>query len=61
MLRAGRSVKEIATTLGLGEPTVRTHIYRLRKTLGCQDILSLRFGYRERNAPACARGPGQKA
>lgn len=61
MLRAGRSVKEIATTLGLGEPTVRTHIYRLRKTLGCQDILSLRFGYRERNAPACARDQGQKA
>lgn len=59
MLRAGRSVKEIVTTLGLGEPAVRTHIYRRRKTLDCQDILSLRFGCRERNALATACAPGQ--
>jgi len=61
LLRAGLSVKEIATTLRVREPTVRTHIYRLRKALGCQDILGLRFGHRARQRKTGAPDHGRTA
>ena len=49
LLREGRSVKEIAHTLGLGEATVRTHIFRMRKATGCGDLLGLRFAHPDGN------------
>lgn len=42
-LRAGLSVKEIASQLSVKEDTVRTHIHRIRVIFGCSDLLSLRF------------------
>lgn len=42
-LRKGMAVKELADRLGVTEPTVRTHIYRLRQRLGCSDLLELRI------------------
>lgn len=42
-LNAGMSVKEIGVHMGIKEGTVRTHILRLRGSLDCSDLLSLRF------------------
>jgi DNA-binding NarL/FixJ family response regulator len=43
LLRQGKSVKEIAFQLQLGERSVRTHIARLREKLNCNDLLELRM------------------
>lgn len=43
LLRQGKSVKEIAYQLDLGERSVRTHIARLREKLNCSDLLDLRM------------------
>lgn len=43
LLRQGKSVKEIAFQLQLGERSVRTHIARLREKLNCSDLLDLRM------------------
>lgn len=43
LLRQGKSVKEIAFQLQLGERSVRTHIARLREKLNCNDLLDLRM------------------
>jgi DNA-binding NarL/FixJ family response regulator len=43
LLRQGKSVKEIAFQLQLGERSVRTHIARLRDKLNCSDLLDLRM------------------
>lgn len=42
-LNAGLSVKEIGVKMDIKEGTVRTHILRLRGSLDCSDLLSLRF------------------
>lgn len=42
-LNAGFSVKEIGVHMDIKEGTVRTHILRLRVSLDCSDLLSLRF------------------
>lgn len=42
-LRGGMAVKELAHKLGISEATVRTHIFRLRQRLGCNDLLKLRI------------------
>lgn len=43
LLRQGKSVKEIAFQLQLGERSVRTHIARLKEKLNCNDLLVLRM------------------
>jgi DNA-binding NarL/FixJ family response regulator len=43
LLQQGKTVKEIAYHLRLGEATVRTHIKRLKDKLGCNDLLNLRM------------------
>jgi len=42
-LKLGKSVKEIAFDLRMGESSVRTHITRLKEKLGCGDLLELRM------------------
>ncbi|TAE93089.1 MAG: hypothetical protein EAZ81_01100 [Verrucomicrobia bacterium] len=42
-LRKGMSVKKIAEVMQISEPTVRTHIQRIRDRLGCSDLLTLRM------------------
>jgi two-component system, NarL family, nitrate/nitrite response regulator NarL len=42
-LKAGLSIKEIAVQRGVSEGTVRTHICRMRRLLGCSDLLKLRY------------------
>jgi DNA-binding NarL/FixJ family response regulator len=42
-LRRGMSVKKIAAEMQISEPTVRTHIQRIRDRLGCSDLLTLRM------------------
>jgi DNA-binding NarL/FixJ family response regulator len=42
-LKLGKSVKEISFDLSMSEPTVRTHIERLKDKLNCQDLLELRM------------------
>jgi DNA-binding NarL/FixJ family response regulator len=43
LLQQGKTVKEVAFQLQLGEATVRTHIKRLKDKLGCNDLLNLRM------------------
>lgn len=43
LLQRGKTVKEIAFQLKLGEATVRTHIKRLIDKLDCNDLLDLRM------------------
>jgi DNA-binding NarL/FixJ family response regulator len=43
LLKEGKSVKEIASELQLGEASVRTHIARIKNKLNCPDILELRM------------------
>ena len=42
-LREGLSVKELADKLKISEPTIRTHIIRIRQRLECTDLLKLRI------------------
>jgi DNA-binding NarL/FixJ family response regulator len=51
-LKAGLSVKEIASQLSVKEETVRTHIHRVRGILDCSDLLSLRFSGVNGDTPA---------
>lgn len=43
LLQQGKTVKEIAYQLNLGEATIRTHITRIKDKLNCNDLLHLRM------------------
>jgi DNA-binding NarL/FixJ family response regulator len=43
LLQQGKTVKEIAYQLKLGEATIRTHITRIKEKLNCSDLLNLRM------------------
>jgi DNA-binding NarL/FixJ family response regulator len=43
LLQQGKTVKEIAFQLQLGEASIRTHIKRLKDKLNCNDLLDLRM------------------
>lgn len=43
LLQQGKTVKEIAYQLNLGEATIRTHIKRIKEKLNCNDLLHLRM------------------
>lgn len=43
LLQQGKTVKEIAYQLSLGEATIRTHITRIKDKLNCNDLLHLRM------------------
>lgn len=43
LLQQGKTVKEIAYQLNLGEATIRTHIMRIKEKLNCSDLLHLRM------------------
>lgn len=43
LLQQGKTVKEIAYQLNLGEATIRTHIVRIKEKLNCNDLLHLRM------------------
>ncbi len=43
LLQQGKTVKEIAYQLNLGEATIRTHIMRIKDKLNCNDLLHLRM------------------
>lgn len=51
-LKAGLSVKEIASKMGVKEDTTRTHIHHARSVLQCPDLLSLRFDVSNGDRPA---------
>jgi len=53
LLKDGKSVKEIASELQLGEPSVRTHIARIKNKMNCPDILELRM---RTNSPKAMTG-----
>lgn len=59
-LKAGLSVKEIASQLGVKEETVRTHIHRVRGILDCSDLLALRFNGVNGDKPAHRNHPAPK-
>ncbi len=45
LLQQGKTVKEIAYQLSLAEPTIRTHITRIKEKLNCSDLLNLRMNH----------------